>query len=136
MKNENLLLEEQKSCRLASMDQNMIDKAVIRNCKRRKINQNIAWLDFRKTYGMVPHAWIIKALKLIGAAPNLITLLKSTMIHWKIELISGDISLGAVNINRGIFQGNALTPLLFFILLIPLTLVLRQMSPLLNFTNL
>ena len=85
---------------------------------------------------MAPDAWIIKALKLIGAAPNLITLPKSTMIHWKIELISGDISLGALNVNRGIFQENALTPLLFFILLIPLTLVLRQMSPLLNFTNL
>ena len=28
---------------------------------------------------MVPHAWVIKALKLIGAASNVIALLKSTM---------------------------------------------------------
>ena len=102
LKNENLLLEEQKGCRYASRgtkDQLLIDKAVIRNCKRRKTNLNIAWVDFRKAYDMVPHAWIIKALKLMGTAPNVIALLISTMIYWKTELISGEINLGEVNIN-------------------------------------
>ena len=70
----------------------------------------------------------IQGLKLIGAAHNVIVLLKSTMIDWKIELISGDINLGEVNINRGIFQGDALSPLLFIISLTPLTLVLRRMK--------
>ena len=88
----------------------------------------MAWVDFRKAYDMVPHAWIIKALKLMGGAPNFISLLKSTMIDWKTELISGDINLGEVNINRGIFQGDSLSPLLFVISLIPLTLVLRRMK--------
>ena len=45
----------------------------------------MAWVDFRKAYDMVPHAWIIKALKLIGAAPNVIAHPKSTMIDWKTE---------------------------------------------------
>ena len=81
-----------------------------------------------EAYDMVPHTWIIIALKLIGAAPNVIVLLKSTMIDWKTKLISGDINLGEVNINRGIFQGDCLSPLLFVKTLIPLTLVLRQMK--------
>ena len=81
----------------------LIDKALIRNCERRKTNLNMAWVDFRKAYDMVPHAWIIKALRLIGATPNVIALLKSTMIDWKTELTSGDINLGEVNINQGIF---------------------------------
>ena len=51
----------------------------------------MAWVDFSKVYDMVPHAWIIKALKLIVAALNVIALLKSTMIDWKTELISGDM---------------------------------------------
>ena len=83
LENENLLLEEQKGCRHASRgtkDQFLIDKAVTRNCKRRKTNLNMAWVDFRKAYVMVPHAWIIKPLKLIGAVPNVIALLKSTII--------------------------------------------------------
>ena len=113
----------------------MIDKAVIRNCKRRKTNLNMAWVDFRKAYVMVPHVWIIKPLRLIGAAPNVIALLKSTMIDWKTELISGDVNLGEVNINRGIFQGDSLSPLLFVISLIPLTLVLRGMKEGYSFQN-
>ena len=80
----------------------MIEKPVIRNCKRRKTNLNMANVDFRKAYDMVPHAWMIKALKtlkLIGAAPNVTALLKSTMIDWKTELVLGETNLGEVNIN-------------------------------------
>ena len=50
------------------------------------------------------------------------------MIDWKTELIPGGINLGGVNINRGIFQGDSLSPLLFVISLIPLTLVLRRIK--------
>ena len=79
VENENFLKEEQKGCRHASRgtkDQLLIDKVVIRNCKRRKTNLNMAWVDFKKAYGIVPHPWIINALKLIGAATNAIALLK------------------------------------------------------------
>ena len=85
----------------------------------------MAWVDFRKAYDTVPHACIIKALKLIGAACNLIAVLKSTMTNWKTKLVSGCTNLGQVNINGGIFQGDSLSPSLFIISLIPLTLVLR-----------
>ena len=74
-----MLLEEQKGCRHASRgtkDQLLIGKVVIRNGKRRKTNLNMVWVDFRKAYDMVPHVWIINALKLIGAAPNVNALLK------------------------------------------------------------
>ena len=63
----------------------------------------MAWVDFRKAYDMVPHTWIINVVKLIGATPNVIPLLKSTMIGWKTELISGDFNLGKGNISQGIF---------------------------------
>ena len=47
--NQNLFPEEQKGCRQRShgtKDQLLIDKAVIKNCKRTKTNLNIAWIDF------------------------------------------------------------------------------------------
>ena len=56
--------------------------------------------------------------------PNVIALLKSTMIDWKTELISGDTNLGGMNINRGIFQGDSLSLLLSILSLIPLTLAM------------
>ena len=70
-----------------------------------------------------------KVLKLISQlSPNVIAILKSTMIDWKTELISGDTNLGRVNINRGIFQGDSLSLSLFILSLIPLALVLRRMK--------
>ena len=130
LENEILLLEEQKGSRHDSRgtkDQLLIDKVAIRNYKRRKTNLDMSWVGFRKTYDMAPHAWIIKALKLIGAAPSDCTP-QINYIDWKTHLLLEDINLGDVNINRGIFQGDSLSPLLFVISLIPLTLVLRRMK--------
>ena len=45
------------------------------------------------------------------------------------ELICGPETLEEVPINRGIFQGNALSPLLFVIALIALTHILRTGNP-------
>ena len=131
LETQDLLPEEQKGCRKGSRgtkDQLLIDKAVIRNCKRRKSNLNMAWIDFRKAFDMVPHSWMLKSLDLIGAPRNVIELLKNSMKDWKTNLFSGESPLGAVNINRGIFQGDSLSPLLFVITLIPLTLVLRRLK--------
>ena len=123
-----MLLKEQKSGKNASRDtkdQLLIDNDVIRNCNRRKTNLKMTCVDFRKAYGMVPRMSMIKALKLIDAAPNVIALLKSTLIDRKTELILGRISVGEVNINKDTFQGDSLSLLLFIISLVALTLVLR-----------
>ena len=123
-----MLLKEQKSGKNASRDtkdQLLIDNDVIRNCNRRKTNLKMTWVDFRKAYGMVPRMSMIKALKLIDAAPNVIALIKSTLIDRKTELILGRISVGEVNINKDTFQGDSLSLLLFIISVVALTLVLR-----------
>ena len=49
------------------------------------------------------------------------------MKNWATELTSwGGENLGKVNIRRGIFQGDSLSPLLFVICMIPLTKVPRK----------
>ena len=79
LENQDLLPEEQKGYKQISRgtkDQLFIDKAIIKNCKRRKTNLNMTWIDFRKAYDMVPHSWMIKSLELVGAAKNIVNLLK------------------------------------------------------------
>ena len=41
-------------------------------------------------------------------------------------LTAGDKSLGTVEIRRGIFQGDSLSPLLFVMMMVPLTMILND----------
>ena len=131
LEKEKLLPEEQKGNRRktrGTKDQLLIDKAVLKDCKRRHTNLAMAWIDYRKAYDMIPHSWIRECLKLFGVADNIKRILSSCMKNWKLELTSSGVSLGEVNIRRGIFQGDSLSPLLFVICMIPLTMVLRKVN--------
>ena len=125
----NVIPNEQKGCKRNSRgtkDQLLIDKAVLKDCKRRSTNLAMAWIDYRKAYDMIPHSWIEKCLEMFGIAENAKNLLVASMKKWKLELTSSGKSLGTVEIRRGIFQGDSLSPLLFVLAIIPLTLILRK----------
>ena len=92
----------------------------------RKQNLSMAWIDYNKTYGMVPHSWIIDCLETVGINEKIQRLLAECMKSWQVELISGEESLGEVNIRRGIFQGDSFSPLLFAVCLLPLMHILRD----------
>ena len=65
---------------------------------------------------MIPHSWLIKCLEIYGAEENNIRLLKNTMPNWKTILTSSGTRLAEINIRRGIFQGDSLSPLLLLTL--------------------
>ena len=70
---EKILPEEQKGCKRnsgGSKDQVLLDKALLRDCKRRSTKLVMAWIDYRKTYDMIPHNWISECLELFGVAEN------------------------------------------------------------------
>jgi len=126
---QELLPEEQKGCRKGSRGTNdllYIDRAVIREVKSRKKNLAMAWIDYKKAYDMVPHSWIKECLDLFGVAENIKTLLANSMEKWRVLLCSGNLELCEVDIKRGIFQGDSLSPLVFVLALIPLSLILRK----------
>ena len=64
LENEGILPEEQKGCRRKSKgteDQLYIDKMVLQEVKRRKKNLAMGWIDYRKSYDMIPHSWVIES---------------------------------------------------------------------------
>ena len=66
---ENLLPEEKKGCRRGSRgtkDQLLIDKTVLRDCRRRNTNLAMAWIDYKKAYDFVPHSWISECMEMFG----------------------------------------------------------------------
>lgn len=131
LENSNLLPDEQKGCRRNSRgtkDQLLIDKMIVKNCKRRKTGLGMAWIDYRKAFDMIPHSWILKCLRLFGAAENMVQYIEKSMSQWQVELSAHGNILGTINVRRGIFQGDSLSPLLFVVTLIPLSLVLREVK--------
>ena len=131
LEENDLLPEEQKGCRRNSRgteDQLFIDKTVMKNCRRRKVGLSMVWIDYQKAYDMVPHSWIKKSIEMCGVADNISHLLFKSTESWQTILMSVNEELARVNTQRGIFQGDALSPLLFVIGLIPLSHILRKVN--------
>ena len=58
MENEDLLPEEQKGCRRKSTgtkDQLLTDNTILKNCRKRRTNLAMTWIDYRKACDFVPH---------------------------------------------------------------------------------
>ena len=122
---EEILPKEQNGSRRrirGTKDQLLLDKAILKDCnyKRRHTNLAMSWVDYR--------SWIVECLKMFGIAANVKQFLLSSMEGWKTELTSCGQTIGGVDINMGIFQGDSLSPLLFVLCMVPLSFVLITRS--------
>ena len=75
---------------------------------------------------MVPHSWVIEYLDLFGVAENIKNLFVKSMETWKVMFCLRNSELGEVEIKRGIFQGDSLSPLVYVLALIPLSLIFKK----------
>ena len=82
--------------------------------------------DYKKAYDMDPHSWIINSLKMYKISHEVINFIDKTVKTWRVELTAGGRSLAETKIQRGVFQGNALSPLLFIITMMPHNHILRK----------
>ena len=108
LEREKILPEGQKGCKRRSRgtkDQLLIDKTVLKNCKKRHTNLSIAWIDYRKAYDLVPHSWVYECMEIFGIAENLRMFLQKSTQQWRLSLTANGEDLGEVNVERGIFQG-------------------------------
>ena len=88
----------------------------------------MAWIDYKKAYDIVPQSWIINCLKMYKISHEIINFIEKSMKNWRIELTARGKSLAETKIQRGIFQGDALSPLLFIISMMSLNYILRKCS--------
>ena len=65
---------------------------------------------------------------MFGIDENLRTFLQKSMQQWRLSLTANGEDLGKVNMKRGIFQGDSLSPLLFVLSLVPLSLILKKVN--------
>ena len=124
-----LFPEEQKGCRKGSRgtaELLYIDRHILNESKIRWKNLAMAWIDYKKAYDVVPQNRIISCLKVYKISNEVINFIKKTMKTWRVELTAGGRSLAEIKIQRGIFQGDTLSPLLFIIAMMPLNHILRK----------
>ena len=105
---EKILPEEQKECKRGShgtKDQLLIDKTVLKDCRKRHTNLYMAWIDYRKAYDLVPHSWVNDCMEMFGIAENLRTFLQKGMQQWRLLLTANGEGLGEVNVKKGDIPG-------------------------------
>ena len=124
LEENNLLPPEQKGCKRGTYgckDQLLINKMILEDCMSKKKNLSTNWIDYQKAFDSVPHSWIIKVMKIYKVYP----FIQPSMPNWKTVMILNSnnetITSRSINIRRGIFQGDSLTPLLFCLSLAPLS---------------
>ena len=87
LEQEKLFPEEQKGCRrgnCGTKDQLLIDKTMFKDWKKRHTNLSMAWIDYKKAYGFVPHSWINECMKLFEIVDNVRNVLKKSMEQSKL----------------------------------------------------
>ena len=89
---------------------------------------SMARMDYRKAFDLVPDSWVNECMEMFGIAENLRTFLQKSMQQWRLSLTANGEDLGEVNVERGIFQGDSLSSLLFVLSMVPLSLILKKVN--------
>ena len=101
----------------------------------RKKNLAVAWIDYKKADDVVPHFWIVECLAMVGVSEQIKYFLSESMKAWRVDLTCNNQSLGEVDLEQGIFQGDSLSSLLFVLSLIPFTVILRKTESAYQFSS-
>lgn len=133
----NILATAQNGCRVGSRGTKellLIDMTICQQIRRNRGALSAAWIDYKKAYDSVPHSWLGRVLELYKVDTALRTFLSACMRRWTTVLRQpggGDDRPGPqdfIRIERGIFQGDSLSPLWFCLALNPLSTLLKDLG--------
>ena len=84
---------------------------------------SVAWINYEKAYDRVPHKWVMKVLKTIKCPGWIRRSIELFSKHWATVLelrTAGKVVRSTpVKYNRGLFQGDSLSPHLFCLAIAP-----------------
>ena len=121
--------DEQKGCCKGStgtVELLYIDQHILIESNTRRKNLAMAWIDYKNAYDMLPQSWILHCLKMYKMSHEVINFIEQTMNTWRVELTAGGRSKAKTKIQRGIFQRDAQSSLLFIIAMMLLNHILRK----------
>ena len=108
----------------------LIDRCVTQDSVQYKRNLSMAWIDYRKAFDMTSHELIVHLLRCLAVPDPVVRCIEELMPLWRTRftITSGNdrVQTEPVSFKRGVFQGDSLSPLLFCISLLPLSVSLRK----------
>ena len=119
MQNDILPVEQcaLRSGRRGCLDALMVDTMVTEDATLRSRNLDVAWIDYRKAFDHVPHGWLSEALRVCKVPMLVQQCIKTLQSKWStvftIRSKAGLLEAGEVQYQRGIFQIESLSLLLF-----------------------
>ena len=93
----------------------MISKAIYEDCRRRNKNLSMTWIDYQKAFDSVPQSLVEKSITLVGVNSKIVKFCKLSMEKTRLFFKKKQEVMQSqpIQIRRGIFQGDSLSPLLF-----------------------
>ena len=91
-----------------------------------------AWIDVKKAFDSVDHIYLIKCLEKYNFPLWIYKFLKDIISKWKLSIRSGKDEILLKSVERGILQGDSLSPLLFVLCIDPLSRQLNGMHQKVN----
>lgn len=107
----------------------LLDTAIVKDARQLRKPLSIAWVDFAKAFDSVGHKALRYILRTLKIPDFLRKMLRNLMAKWVTDFViprtGGGETVVPITLRRGIFQGDSLSPLLFTMTLVPLTILLR-----------
>jgi hypothetical protein len=85
-----------------------------------------SWIDIQKAFDSVRHEYLIDCLQKLKIDDNVIHFVKRVLENQRTNLLCNGEEIGSVTLEKGIIQGDALSPLLFVITMEPLSRILDR----------
>nr|XP_027199818.1 uncharacterized protein LOC113793939 [Dermatophagoides pteronyssinus] len=85
-----------------------------------------SWIDVKKAYDSVSHVYLIECLQQLNLPTNLVNFVQRMLCNQRTKLIVNGNSIGSAAIDKGILQGDSLSPKLFVLALEPLSRILNR----------
>lgn len=111
-------------------DNLLIDRCICQDAVQYKRNLSMAWVDYRKAFDTTSHDLLIMLLNCLKVHPDIVKCIEHLLPLWRTRFIitagKSVVTTELVSYHRGVFQGDSLSPLLFCISLLPISISLRR----------
>ena len=115
---------------LGTVDQLLIDAAIMDEVRNQQRNLAVAFYDYQKAYDMVRHDWMIRVYRWMGIQEKVVKVLIKLMKGWKTRLEvtqNGKVKTSRLlNIMKGFLQGDSYAPVGFCLTAVPVSMLLEE----------